>query len=350
MDINSLRAVRFQSVAEYGEEAVTKVLQDDLAVHNELVQDLVGTFADPTTDRQRVTGASVSGQMYEVDEYGRGPTQKDQGGTTVAFPLRKFQIALGWTANFMRIKTPADLADQQLGVEKAHLRRIQFEFKRALLKPTNATFRDHLVDNVDLGVKALYNADGAPIPEGPNGETFDGATHTHYLFNDGLDTTAVDALIATVVEHGYGGEVVIFINQGNEAAWRGLTGFTPFVDPRFIQGTADTHVNRPVDITRLDNRAIGYYGAATIWVKPWMVLDYCFCFDISSSLKPLVFRERPGSSMQGLQIAAEIPMYPLYAKYMEAEFGLGVWNRGNGAVLYYATGAVAYVEPTLTLP
>lgn len=350
LDITALKSYRFQTVAEFGEDTAAKVLQADLAVHNELVNDLVSNFALPTTDLQKRAGVSVAGGvMYEVDEYGRGPAQRDFGGQTVGFPLRKFQIALGWTANFMRVKTPGDLADQQIGIEQAHLRRIQFEFKRALLTPTNYTFRDHLVDGVDLAVKALYNADSSSIPNGPNGETFNGATHTHYLFNNGLATAAVDALINTVIEHGFGGKIVIFINSANETAFRALTGFTPFVDARFVQGTANTHVERAVDITRLDNRAIGYYGAAEIWVKPWMIANYCFCFDISSELKPLCFRERTGSSMRGLQIVSEIPIYPLYSKHMEAEFGLGVWNRGNGAVLYFAGGAVAYVAPTLVL-
>jgi hypothetical protein len=49
--------------------------------------------------------------------------------------------------------------------------------------------------------------------------------------------------------------------------------------------------------------------------------------------------------MQGLRVAALNNDYPLLAKDMEAEFGIAVWTRTNGAVLYDANAT--YADPTI---
>jgi hypothetical protein len=115
--------------------------------------------------------------------------------------------------------------------------------------------------------------------------------------------------------------------------------------------TAGTQANQPLgkrlDITRLDNRAIGIFGAAEVWVKPWMLPSYFFAFDSTADAKPVCVRTRSGSmsAADGLNIAAEIDLYPLHAQYMECEFGAGVWNRTNGAVGF--TNGATYVDPVV---
>jgi hypothetical protein len=345
-DISTLLAARFQSVAAYGMDTIVPILQADLAAHNQIMLDLVSSLADPTADRQRISGSSMTGDMIEVDEYGRAPTQKDKPGSTVAFPLKLFQYNVGWTAKWMQNKTPADMATMVLGAEKAHRRMVQRELKRAFFYATNYTYKDHLVDNVDLAVKRLANADSAPIPDGPNGEVFDGSSHNHYNTAASLTAVAVQANIDDVVEHGYGGAVKVAINSGNEAAFRLLTGFVAYIDPRLIvPGGATTGVpNKRLDISRMDNRAIGLFGASEVWVKPWCPLNYEFAWD-DMGPKPLVYRQR-ATGLTGLHIAADNIDYPLYAKDMEAEFGIGVWNRQNGAALYH--GNVTWADPSIT--
>jgi hypothetical protein len=344
-DISSLLAVRFQSVAEFGMDTIAEVLQRDLAAHNVIVSELVTSLATPTSDRQRIYGSSASGDMIEVDEYGRGPTQRQLVGATCGFPLKLYQYALGWTRKWMQVKTPADLAEAVIHAQKSHIIAIRREIKKAVYLSTNYTFNDFLIDKVDLAVKRLVNADSAAIPDGPNGEIFDPATHSHYNGSAALDVAAANALINDVVEHGHGGAVKIAINTANEAAWRALTGFTAYVDPRIIFRATDTP-GQTLDITRLDNRAIGIFGAAEIWVKPWAIANYAFCWDEAEANKPLVYRQRESGVLQGLRIAAELDTYPLFAQYMEAEYGFGAWTRTNGAVLYHANAT--YADPTIT--
>ena len=346
-DISSLFASRNQSVVEFGIDNVNTILQNDLAAHNLLVQDMFGEFAEFSSDRQRIYGASVSGDMVEVDEYGRSATQKPSAGSTVGFPMKLFQYAIGWTEKWMQTHTPNDMALAQQGAKMAHLRRLQLEVKKALLLSSNYTWVDFLVDGVSLSVKRLVNADSQAIPDGPNGEQFTASSHTHYLAR--VSTLAVSdgtGLINTVLEHGHGGRVKIAINAADEAAWRALTGtggFQALSDPRLIYRNTDTP-GQTLDISRTDNRQIGLFGAAELWVKPWVPANYALCWD-SEGPKPLLFRQRSQATLQGLRIAATNSAYPLTAQYVEDEFGIGVWNRTNGAVLY--TGGTSYTDPTL---
>jgi len=344
LDISSLLDVTFQSVAEYGLSNIEEILRDDLEAHNAIAEDMVGNLCEISTDRQRKYGASVEGEMVEVDEYGQAPTQRNAVGSTVGFPLRKFQYNLGWTSEWFKRHTPADMAKAVIGAQKAHLKRLQTDIKKAIFLSSNYTFTDHLVDNVDLAVKRLVNADSMAIPNGPNGETFTASTHTHYNANATLTTTVATELIDDVVEHGHGSMVRVAINRANEAAWKALTGFQAYVDPRIVYRASDTP-GQTLDITRLDNRAIGLFGAAEVWVKPWVPANYSFAWDAGDPNKPLVFRQDMPEDFRGLRVAASLESHPLYAEFMEAYFGIAVWTRTNGAVLQFNNAT--YQDPSL---
>ncbi len=341
-----------QSIAAYGEDKAWENISQDLAAHNMIVRDLVSDFVEISTDRQRRYGGGGGMSMDEVDEFGRGDSQKTAAGTTVGFPLRLFDISVGWTRKFMQNTTMDQMNAQFADARRAHAKRIQREVKRAIFGATNTTFTDRLVDSVSLALKAFVNADSASIPVGPNGETFTASTHTHYIYTAGASLAAADvtALIATVTEHYAIGKVVVEINAAQEAGMRALTGFVPIQPGYIIPATSSiSATGGNYDQMNLNNRMIGYFGTnyAEVWVKPWTVAGYLFAF-VKGAPKPLVMRERSmGSS--GLSIAAEDESYPLRAQTLDAEFGVSVWNRTNGAVLYIDTGsAAAYVAPTIS--
>ena len=345
LDIASLKAARFQSVAEYGLDTIQTILENDVAAHNEAVNLMMNDMCEVTTDRQRLYGTSANGEMVEVDEYGRSVTQKPLTGATVGFPLKLFQYAIGWTEKWMQVHTPAEMVEQVIGAQNAHLRAIQREIKKAIYLSANYTHRDHLVDNVDLAIKRFVNADSADIPNGPNGEAFDGATHTHYVGEASLTANFLKAIINDVIEHGHGGAVKVAIGKTDETAVRALTGFVAYVDPRIIYRATDTP-GQTLDISRLDNRAIGIFEGAEIWVKSWAIANYVYVWDSASANKPLAFRQRIQTTLQGLHLAAKNSAYPLTADYYEAEYGISVWTRTNGAILYFANAT--YADPTIT--
>ena len=342
-DVQHLLTVRDQSIVAFGTDRLAADLQADLDVYNARTQELISSFCEISTDRRRRYGSAVDGEMVEVNEYGRAPTQRARTGDSVEFPLRRYDFALGWTRDYTQLNTPADMAASQIAAQKAHQRQIQRTIKQALFLPANYTTRDWLIDEVELGVKRLLNADGAAIPSGPHGELFNGATHTHYNAVDGLTKAAATALVKDVVEHGHGGNVKIAINSGDEEAWRALEGFKEYADPRLVYREGNTP-GMTLDITTLDNRAIGIFSSAEVMTRSWVPAGYAFAWDANSE-KPVLFRQRDSTTLQGLRILATLETFPLYAEYMRAEFGAGVWNRTNGAVLYF--GGATYTAPAL---
>lgn len=342
--LDTLKSQR-QSIAQFGEDQAFEAIQIALDAHNAQFDAMVADFIERTTDRQRAYGSAASMTMDELDEFGRPDAQKITAGVTVGFPLRLFGEAVQWNRKFMQNATTIELAAQFEAAQDAHIRALQREIKRALFNSANRTFADALVDNVVIAVKALLNADGAGIPNGPNGETFDGTTHTHYLARVGgaVAESDVAALITTVIEHNNMGGAMVYISQSLEASFRAFADFVPYIDARVIPGSGVTVGAAPLAPINVYNRAIGLLNGAEVWVKPWMPVGYMFAF-VKGAAKPLVLRERnPGGA--NLVMVADEGAHPLHARLFEAEFGVGVWERTNGAVL--DTTSTTYTIPTI---
>ena len=336
-----------QTVAEFGEDQAFDAIQRSLDAHNAITAEVLMDLVEFTSDNLRRYGTVSTMEMEEVDEFGAVDVQKMTAGANVGFPLRKSQIAIQWTRTFMLTQRAGELAAQAVAAQEADRRGIQKSIKRAVFTPTNSlTYVDRLVDNVTLPLRAFLNADGTGVPNGPNGESFDGATHTHYLATAALVAANVSALIETVLEHGVSGQVVVYINRSQEAAIRAMANFSPYMDARIIPSTTTSRSSGTLLMTNINSRAIGTFDAAEVWVKPWIPASYLFCFDKRTVAKPLVFRTRTGAptGLGALGIAADHEHYPLRAQHMEREFGIGVYTRTAGAVLY--TGGGAYVTPT----
>ena len=349
--VADLVSLTTQTAVDFGLDAIQRTLTDDLAAHNAVVDAMVMDLAAVTTERERIYGASADGEMLPSDEYDRGVTFKAGAGSNVGFPLQKFVKNIGWTQDYMLQATPAQMANSMIAIQSMHTRAIRRELQRAVFGATNYTIVDQfMAPNINLAVKRLVNADSAAIPNGPNGETFTASSHTHYDFLDGAAPTAValTALIEDVIEHGHGAQVRLNINRAAETAVRALVGFVAYTDPRLNLGTQANQPGARLDITRIDNRAIGIFGAAEVWVRSWVPNNYAFVYDAGSDMKPLVYRQHPVAAIRGLRIVATLSDYPLYADVMDSYFGFGAWTRTNGAVLYYAASASAYVAPTFS--
>lgn len=335
-------------------DAMNDAIQADLAMHNARVAEMVSDLCETSTERSTVYGTNAQGEAVPKDEFTRAPTQRITLGSKVEFPLDGFEYAIGWTADYLRRATVQDMAKGTISARQAHVRRIQFDVKRALFGPTNYTWRDRRVDSLDLAVKRLVNADSGPLPQGPNGEVFNAATHTHY---DAIDWGAasaaakiafVQALTQDVIEHGHGNDVRIYINRAQETDFRALTpNFTPLPPPNIVQGANVTTAVGTLDVTRADNRMIGYFDGFPVWTKPWVPANYILTFAAGDPQKTLRFRISTLASEQGLFIAGEIITHPLQAQYMNFVHGVGVIGRTNGAVAYL--GGASYTEPVFVM-
>lgn len=343
--LDTLRSIR-QSVIEFGEDRAWESISVALAAHNAQVEDMLGSLVERTTDTRRAYGTSDTKTMQELDQWGQGDAQKITAGAVVDFPLRRYGDSLQWTRQWMMSNTVEQLAAEVAAIMDADRRNFQTQVKRAVFGPTNTSFVDKLGNpaNITLNVKALLNADSAGIPVGPNGETFNGATHTHYLATASLTAANLAALILTVQEHYNTGTPVVYINSADEAAVRALTGFVAAVDPRLIIATTTTRPTETLNLSNLYDRMIGYFGAAEIWIKPWALASYFFAY-VRGQPPPLAMRIPTFAGLADLNLMSEDERWPLRARTYERQFGIGVWQRPNGAVLY--TGAGSYAAPVI---
>jgi hypothetical protein len=334
-------------VNSFSVDQIAQIIAQDNLNYSALVTEAIADLAETTEDQVRGSGGSAGGDMMEVDEFSRGPTQKDVPGYLIGFPLRKYQYPLGWTAQWERNATPNDVAMKNAAAQAADMRRTRYEIQKAIFTPTNYSFRDFLVNKAitALPVKAAINADSTPIPNGPNGEVFDGTTHTHYDGAAALTAAAVQAAINDVAEHRAGADIRVIINQADLGSYQALAGFIPLQVPYVnINIAANQANNARLDITRMDNRQVGWFGAAQVWTKPWGVQNYQITYDAAAPQKPLV--RRVEKNPRGLFVAAEIDAHPLRAPYTENFYGFGAWNRTALHVLRFNNAT--YSAPALS--
>jgi hypothetical protein len=337
-----------QTIAQIGEDQAYQAIEARLVAHNGIMQDMLGELCETSTDRQRRYGGGGGMVMEDVDQMGRPQAQKTITGSIVAFPLRSTQAAVQWNRKYFMMVKAQEFAGQINDVLTADRLRVQRDMKRAMFTPTNSTFTDTLIDNVDLAVKALVNADSAPIPPGPNGEIFDASTHTHYLANATWTAAIINSLVQAVAEHLPSGQLRLYINRANEAAVRGLAGFYPYLSAKLVPGMTNDRAQDALGTAQnLNDRAIGLWnggsGEAEVWVKPWVPANYAVVYN--TGMRPLVYRTRENGSTD-LTMVADDENYPLRARMWEREFGVAPWNRHSAAVLY--VGGASYVTPVIT--
>lgn len=336
-------------IAQYDPQAIAAALAEDNASHNRILQGMLSTFVEDTTERVGAVPVPATGSMIRVQEDGAVHTRKTPTPSQQNYPLYKFQHGAGMTEDYLMRATPADLVIIQQTAQRAHANTTRIEMLRALLDPANRTERDRLRDGMQLTVKALHNADGTVPYSGPNGEDFDG-THTHYLASSTLTVAALSALIATVTEHTDNANVQVWINRAQEAAVRGLTGFSAYLDSRVIPAAllANTQYlvgNQGLDTSNPANRAIGIFEGAEVFVKPYLPAGYLLALDANSTSKPLRRRQSDVAAQRGLRLAGGSMAHPLEARYWEDYFGFGANDRAAAAALQITAGS--YTAPNL---
>jgi hypothetical protein len=139
LGVADLLAARFQSVVQFGYERDQSGDPSRSGRVEPLVAMVVAEIAETTSERLRAYGTSDSGEMTEGDEFSRPPTQKPLVGTTVAFPMRLHQYAVGWTRKFFENKTPADLGARlsRLARRRTRRRSSRASSARSTSRPTS---------------------------------------------------------------------------------------------------------------------------------------------------------------------------------------------------------------------
>lgn len=351
LSLSDLLATTSQSIAQFGpgyEEQIWEVFRRSLDAHNRIMNELMQRFVERTTERLIGYGGVQTMQMDDIDEYGSPHVQKVAPGENLGFPLRMTGIALQWTLTYFEEATPADVAGQMIGAQDADRRRVTRDIKRALYTPTNTAFVDFRTkDRPTLPVKALANADGMSVPIGPNGETFNGATHTHYLGTSGFAATDLTAGIVTVSEHFQNNEIEVSIASTEEPTIRAMTGtnqFVPVVDNAIVQPLTATYARGDLNYFDFNNRRIGRFQGADVWVRPWAVPGYVVFTNLNAPSTLAMREKRQGSG--DFRMVYEDESHPLRAKAFQREYGIAPRRRWNAAVLDVAHAS--YNAPTIT--
>jgi hypothetical protein len=353
--VDTLRSIDSTNINEYGLDNLYADVDLLLQAHNAITADIYGEFGETTQDKIRRYGNTVGvAGFQELDEWGIADAQKTSiSGTDVGFPLRRFGRATQWTRLYFDTKTPADFIKETTQILIDDVLNIQTQMRRALFTSTNnLTYIDRLDNKVTLPVRALLNADGAAIPPDRYGNSFNGATHTHYLATASLVSANVDAALDTLIEHNIDGgdRLFIYINRAQEAAFTALSGFLYYERSTIQRGggyTGNVLTQGQRDDVTPDDVAIGMWdGYAEVWIKPWVPSTYILFF-VRSAEGVLTIRT-PRFFDGSLRLAYDHEHHPLTANMWERFLGVGVWQRHKAAVLF--TGGAAYANPTLSYP
>lgn len=251
------------------------------------------------------------------------------------------------------------LADAARGqVESLHNGALAADSRLQYRTVLNALFNNanRSSNETDATVYALWNADGASIPDHA-GDTFNGATHTHYLTSGTAtltDPADVEDLQNTVLHHGYGDEdgaqLVLLCNRQEGdiiASWRAGVGGAKF---DFI--SSDTSVPYLTQEQLVGTRPggefsglkiSGQYGHALIAPNSLIPAGYMAVVAVGGPTPVVGMREH--ANFTGLQIIrGKNPDYPLIESNYVHGIGAGVRQRGGAAVMKVTAGA--YTVPT----
>jgi hypothetical protein len=349
--IKDLLEVRNASAAQFGIDHIQATLASETAWTNQSVNELLADLVQPTVNQSEIWGSAVAVSADEVDELGGSLPKKQLPGITASVPLRRFTQRLGWSQKYFELKSPNQLASEYLALRKGYLLEIQKQIKKAIYNNVNYSYVDSLYNGVTLSVKQFCNADGGyTLPDSPGGATFTSASHDHYAGEASFAPGFVDSLISNVTEHGGNntrGVKLVCALADVTTVTSASAGFTSLPDANIQTLTTQLVSGRTADFSDLENRLLGFWtGGVEVWVKPWAIANYIVCYASGANPKPLLYRQRPQSSLQGWRIASPYNDYPLIAQNAEFELGFAAFKRDSLAVLYFSNAT--WANPTIT--
>lgn len=352
------------TVLEYGADQAYAQIQAENAAYNAQVNEQLNDFAMVTQDVQDVYGGSGIINAEAMSEFDDPDASKVLGAYPVGFPLTRHGSKVGYTQDWLATNSVDQLAAQYAAQRTGDQIAIQSKIRRALYYPISrpvfvsgslnpSRYIDRFIPpNQPVPLYPLLNADGSPVPIGPNGETFDGATHTHYMASDwtaGGSTNItrdsdLQAACANLTEHKLAGELILSINRNEESKVRNMPNFVPVYDNTVILGNGITRAEGALDVLNYNNRRIGTFQGFNVWVKPWTFPGYIMPMAKGdATMAPLKWRVRKGGLWKDFNFRSTKTDFPLVAATMTRDGDCSVWNRHMAVVLY--VGGALYTAP-----
>jgi hypothetical protein len=327
---------------------------------NDARETLVNFFTWSTTESfENIWGTGSQADFEEATEFGE-PVGARPSATSTAqgYPFKWFDLAGRFTWQFLA-NAPASQVDSFANMAmEADSRLVFLKVMKTLFGNTRG------VNKEGQTVYPFYA--GAAGDQPPTYKMTNFAdNHNHFVTSGAAVVTApnLEALIGLLEEHGYtkanGYNQVVLVNKAEGDTIRGFrstqnggTGKFDFVP---AQGTpsfllpANMVTNGGAPSGTLNGlTVIGAYGDATIVQEDYIPAGYMVAIVTGgeqSLSNPLAFREHPTATLRGLRLVkGRNPDYPLIDSFYLRGFGVGVRNRGAGAVMQI-TANPAYAVP-----
>lgn len=311
------------------------------------------------------TVAQLSSAKFErASEYGepRGIRQKPTS-FSIGYDFGWYDLGARYTWQFL-----ADASAQQVtAIHSAALdadNRLVFEVVLSALY--NNANRTAVIDDLEVPVKALYNADGQ-VPPRYKTNVFDG-THNHYLVSGAATITSgdLDDLIEHLRHHGYDktngvtqvlavnsreGKVIRQFRQANGDTYDFIPATTEPQD-LILEATQTISGGRPGG-SYAGLNVIGKYGDVLIIEDDLFPVGYVVLVGTGGRQNlnnPVGLRQHKNAALRGLRLVkGRDADYPLIDSFYNRGIGSGIRQRGGSAVMQIkATGS--YAPPTEYLP
>ncbi len=297
------------------------------------------SFTDQLETRYAV---GVEAEMVAHTEYGRpDPVRAALGGHML--PLRKWDLALGWTADYLEEARMPDIEqDIAMGIRAA-----ETTWRKALigrlLKRGDESGSAYGLSSTGLspGFATAAASTGVDFaPPSYAGTAFTTA-HEHYVaIAGGAFTAAVftDAK-AELQEHGHEPPYEFVIGPSDEATVSGLTGFIGVNEALINQAITTATVNFTGAAVG-GKRPIGAIEGFRVWVVPGVPQYYGFgwkSYGLNSPRNPLRVRLPEGETGPRVRLYRDHNNPGIYAiqnLMLQTRFGVGVGDRTNGTSRY----------------
>ena len=335
-----------------GQRVVYDAVRATLDKFNADLAATVAVFVDETTSDHKLRYKLAGGGRLQ-ERGGRAQTAvtKATGQWDVAFPLKEYGTAVGWSRTDYAYMTAQDLNRHLDTVQIQGVNTVRFEILKALLNNAQRTFADQMWGN--LSIEPLANGDSVTYPPVLGSESE--ATDNHYLESGYAaasisDTNNPFVTIKDELEEHFGtqangSDIVVFFNQAQTAKVEALTAFDP-VNDRYVTPGSQTAVptNLPGGLPGVVRGRV-----SDVWAVEWrwMPAGYMLAINLAPGIpKPLMQRIDPiyTGLGTGLKLVATNDDYPFTESSYEHRFGFGCGNRLNGVVMEFGTGG------TYTIP
>lgn len=321
---------------------VTDAVDQSIAEHNKVTDDMKRLFVTETTDYKVRYKSPAAAKLQPLDEFGRARKIKAAGYYDLGFPIREAGIALGETRIAIAKMTVREVNDRLAQILDADKRWLRDGILAALFDNVGYEFEDE--EHGALDVKGLANNDSVKYLIRAGAEA--GATANHYGTVSALDDTnqnfnAVYRALTTRPENAGGGKVISFIPTNLEDDVMGLADFIEYDDADVTRGVTADRLTGSLGAS-VPGEVLGKVGK--VWVVRWDALpDNYIPSIVTSGERPVAMRQHPEAELQGFNRVADRNDDPYYESQFVRYAGFGGWNRVGA---YITRVGAAYAVPT----